>query len=352
MRLAFFYYICIPLVIVFYMVESKKTLPRKKAGTTASASTRAASSTTRTTTTKKTAARSTVRKKTATTATPTAKKTRKKRTVKQKTFLERINKQALKYTDKGVKQVGRFSWTLGKCLALVLVGVLISVFVYIKFINPYAFKLHPVTHPKGYTVYGVDLSHYQGNVDWRQLQDAKVDGHKISFVFVKATEGADYVDNRFSEYFTKARDNGFIRGAYHFYVPSTQPYFQIQSFIRNVDLEEGDFPPVLDVETDGGVPKEHLQNDILQWLAKIEEYYKVKPIIYTSVKFKKKYLDRSEFDEYPLWIANYSDSLTYKGEWEFWQYSDAGKVDGIGDYVDLNVYHTTTESMESLVIHH
>ena len=108
---------------------------------------------------------------------------------------------------------------------------------------------------------------------------------------------------------------------------------------------------ILDVEKADGISKAQLQEDVLKWLVEIERVYKVRPIIYTGLKFKRQYLDRSEFDEYPLWIANYADSLSYDGEWEFWQYSDAGKVDGISEYVDLDVYHTTLESFESLLIH-
>ena len=235
------------------------------------------------------------------------------------------------------------------CFILAVGG---AMFVYVKYVNPYAFKLHPVTHPKGYTVYGVDVARYQGDIDWERLSMAKIDGHEVTFVIAKATEGADHSDPYFETNFVQSRKNGFVRGAYHFFTPGTVPYFQIQNFVRTVgNLEEGDLPPILDVEKADGISKAQLQEDVLKWLVEIERIYKVRPILYTGVNFKRKYLDRSEFDEYPLWIANYADSLSYDGEWEFWQYSDAGKVDGISEYVDLDVYHTTLENFESLLIH-
>lgn len=236
------------------------------------------------------------------------------------------------------------------CFILAVGG---AIFLYVKYVNPYAFKLHPVErHLTGYSVYGIDVSHYQGNINWDKLAAADIDGHEVKFVIVKATEGADHSDSHFERNFTQAKKNGFVRGAYHFFTPGTVPYFQIQNFIRTVgNLEEGDLPPILDIENSGGISKKQLQEDALKWLVEIERVYKVRPIIYTGLKFKRQYLDRSEFDEYPLWIANYADSLSYDGEWELWQYSQDGEVDGISDYVDLDVYHTTLESFESLLIH-
>ena len=317
------------------MAETKKTTTSKKTGASASAKSTSASA-----------------RKKKTTAKKTTGTTRRKRKSKSNNILDEFLS-----VDKISKMTGK---TLKKMLPLLL-GIVFccilsvggAMFVYVKYVNPYAFKLHPVDrHLTGYSVYGIDVSHYQGNINWDRLAAANIDGHEVKFVIVKATEGADHSDSHFERNFTQAKKNGFVRGAYHFFTPGTVPYFQIQNFIRTVgNLEEGDLPPILDVEKADGISKVQLQEDVLKWLVEIERIYKVRPIIYTGIKFKRNYLDRSEFDEYPLWIANYADSLSYDGDWEFWQYSQDGKVDGISDYVDLDVYHTTLESFESLLIH-
>ena len=317
------------------MAETRKTTTRKKAGTLVSAKSPSASAR---------------KKKTTTAKKKTAGRPRKKRKSGGDLFSDFFSmKNISKQTEKTFRKM--LPMLVGGifCFILAVGG---AMFVYVKYVNPYAFKLHPVTHPKGYTVYGVDVARYQGDIDWERLSMAKIDGHEVTFVIAKATEGADHSDPYFETNFVQSRKNGFVRGAYHFFTPGTVPYFQIQNFVRTVgNLEEGDLPPILDVEKADGISKAQLQEDVLKWLVEIERIYKVRPILYTGVNFKRKYLDRSEFDEYPLWIANYADSLSYDGEWEFWQYSDAGKVDGISEYVDLDVYHTTLENFESLLIH-
>ena len=318
------------------MAETKKTTTRKKAGTSVSAKSPSASAR---------------KKKTTTAKKKTAGRPRKKRKSGGDLFSDLFSmKNISKQTEKTFRKM------LPMLVGFVVAGVLavfVAVFLYVRYVNPYAFKLHPVErHLTGYSVYGIDVSHYQGNINWDKLATADIDGHEVKFVIAKATEGADHSDSRFEEYFVQAKKSGFVRGAYHFFNPGTVPYFQIQNYIRTVgNLEEGDLPPILDIEKSGGISKEQLQEDVLKWLVEIERVYKVRPIIYTGLKFKRQYLDRSEFDEYPLWIANYADSLSYDGEWEFWQYSEEGEVDGIDRYVDLDVYHTTLESFESLLIH-
>ena len=318
------------------MAETRKTTTRKKAGTSVSAKSPSASAR---------------KKKTTTVKKKTAGRPRKKRKSGGDLFSDFFSmKNISKQTEKTFRKM--LPMLVGGifCFILAVGG---AMFVYVKYVNPYAFKLHPVErHLTGYSVYGVDVARYQGDIDWERLSMAKIDGHEVTFVIAKATEGADYSDPYFETNFVQSRKNGFVRGAYHFFTPGTVPYFQIQNFVRTVgNLEEGDLPPILDVEKADGISKAQLQEDVLKWLVEIERIYKVRPILYTFINFKRKYLDRSEFDEYPLWIANYSDSLSYDGDWEFWQYSESGKVDGISPYVDLDVYHTTLESFESLLIH-
>jgi len=199
-----------------------------------------------------------------------------------------------------------------------------------------------VTYPSGYDIHGIDISHYQGDIDWAELRrNGVIDSCPIRFVMIKATEGADKVDEKFERNFRLAREHGFTRGAYHFYSTQSAPADQAQAFIRRVHLEQGDLPPVLDVENKPrDKSKDEFRHDVLTWLRTVERHYGVKPILYTYHKFKMEYLDDEFLNQYPYWIAHYYvDSVSYQGQWKFWQHTDAGRLPGIKGDVDFNVYN-------------
>lgn len=237
--------------------------------------------------------------------------------------------------------------------------VFLSVAFYFFFIRPYAYRWRPcygmkgygVCLPAGYAVHGIDISHYQGNVDWTQLCRHIEGEFPLRFVFMKATEGGDYLDENFGDNFSAARQHGFIRGAYHYFIPRTDARKQADLFIRTVRLEAGDLPPVLDVETTGKMPDRELQTAVRIWLETVEAHYGVKPILYTSYKFKTRYLNDSLFNTYPYWIAHYYvDSVRYDGVWNFWQHTDAGSVPGIKGHVDLDVFNGSQEELRKMTI--
>ncbi len=241
-------------------------------------------------------------------------------------------------------------------LGLLIVVVFVSAF-YWFFIRPYAYRWKPcygmkgygVCMPVGYQVHGIDISHYQGDIDWKMLEQTRQGRFPVKFIFMKATEGGDYADDKFLANFDSARTHGFIRGAYHFYNPQTDAGKQADFFIRSVKLESGDLPPVLDIEKKGRDVKK-LQQDLKIWLRKVEEHYGVKPIIYASYKFKTKYLNDSLFNTYPYWIAHYYvDSVQYQGEWKFWQHTDVGTLPGIEEKVDLNIFNGRLADLEEMV---
>lgn len=230
---------------------------------------------------------------------------------------------------------------------------------YYFFVRPYAYRWKPclgqkeygVCIPCGYEVHGIDISHYQGDIDWSLLALNRQTDSPLHFVFMKATEGGDHGDDTFRNNFTEALNHGFIRGAYHFFIPSTDALKQADFFIRTVQLKTGDLPPVLDVEVTGKKNKAELQRSVKQWLDRVESHYGVKPILYTSYKFKTRYLNDSLFNAYPYWIAHYYvDSVKYQGKWDFWQHTDVGNVPGIEEDVDLNVFKGTLEELKKLTI--
>ena len=230
-------------------------------------------------------------------------------------------------------------------------------FFYYFFVSPFGFRFRAlygdISYPEGYEIHGIDISHHQGKIDWQELMDnGLIDNHPIRFIMIKATEGATKIDENFKDNFFQAREYGFTRGAYHFYSVHSPAKDQARFFIKNVRLENGDLPPVLDVEHK---PKNQSDEDfklsILEWLRLVEAHYGVKPIIYTYYKFKTKYLSDPVFDQYPYWIAHYYvEKVEYTGEWKFWQHTDVGKLPGIRGYVDFNIYNGSHYDLRKMTI--
>ena len=196
-----------------------------------------------------------------------------------------------------------------------------------------------------FEVHGIDVSHYQGRIDWGEVVEQDID-----FVFVKATEGGDYQDSIFCDNWDLMQIHGIKRGAYHFFRPQSPVELQIANFVDNVQLAPGDLPPVLDVETYDGASKVQIITAMRQWLYAVEIHYNVKPIIYTNLKFFNKNL-AGQFKEYPLWIARYNNReprLADNREWDFWQYGNKGTIEGIDGFVDFNVYRGDFMDLDSI----
>lgn len=198
-----------------------------------------------------------------------------------------------------------------------------------------------------FEVHGIDVSHYQSIINWDTIA-----AQKIAFAFVKATEGEEMADSLFRNNWANINRVGLKRGAYHFFRPTKSAYLQAQNFIDNVVLEEGDLPPVLDIEVADAVADKEVVERIHTWLEIIEKHYQIKPIIYTNLKFFERYID-SNFDEYPIWIARYNTRKPYLGkkrDWHFWQYGNRGQLPGINGFVDFNVFKGTLFELESICL--
>ena len=186
----------------------------------------------------------------------------------------------------------RWAWWLG---GLGVVALYVCFFYYF-FVGPFGFRWRAIygdaKYPEGYEIRGIDISHYQGDIDWELLQNAMIEKCPIRFILIKATEGTDRIDPKFKENFRQAKEYGFIRGAYHFWSNKSSARSQAYFFLNNVYLQDGDLPPVLDIEhKPKDVSLEDFQRDVLTWLHIVEDKYHVKPIIYTYYKFKTTYLN-------------------------------------------------------------
>ncbi|MCP9755217.1 glycoside hydrolase [Lacihabitans sp. CCS-44] len=205
---------------------------------------------------------------------------------------------------------------------------------------------------KRYNIHGIDVSHHQRNVDWQKI--AEHDDFKVSFCFLKATEGSTFQDTKFKTYWNECKEAGIARGAYHFYHPTRNASDQAKNFIKSVKLTRGDLAPVLDFEKDSpSANVATVRKSLTKWLQIVEKYYGVKPIIYTNTFIYKKYI-KGHFKGNPLWLADYKSgnihSLVKNPNLKIWQYTEKGRVAGIPGHVDINAFVGAEEDFESLKI--
>ena len=197
-------------------------------------------------------------------------------------------------------------------------------------------------------VFGIDVSHYQGKIDWETVKNDNTD-FSLGFVFVRATAGKNKLDSEYKNNWKGAKANGYLRGAYHYYRPDENSLKQADNFIKNVKLVKGDLPPVLDIEK---IPNKQnldsLKTGLKRWLVKVEKHYGVKPIVYSGESFYTDFL-KKEFEGYDLWIANYSFfEEQIRKEWLFWQFTDKAILEGIETNVDVDIYNGSFDELKSL----
>lgn len=201
---------------------------------------------------------------------------------------------------------------------------------------------------EGFEVHGIDVSHYQKHIDW-----AAIAAQDVRFAFVKATEGETMQDTLFCKNWLEIEAAGIKRGAYHFFRPTVPAETQAWNFLSSIYLENGDLAPVLDVEVTDGVEAGELRQSVRTWLTVVENFYKIKPIIYTNQKFFNTFL-AGHFQDYTIWIARYSSwrtpALEAGHNWHFWQYGNRGRLQGIDGDVDFNVFYGSLQELENFCL--
>ena len=214
------------------------------------------------------------------------------------------------------------------------------------------YKEFGIDMPTNYSIHGIDVSHYQEDIDWALVKNMKVGNIAIEFAFIKATEGTNNVDDQLKENMEGCKENNIKRGAYHYFLPFKSGISQAANFIENVHLSNGDLPPVLDIEQNNGCTPEQMHDRIAEWLNLVEKKYNVKPIIYCNVNYYENYI-AGKFDEYPIWIAHYlvKDKPRINSNWVFWQHNENGHVTGIrSTSVDFNVFNGSRWNFNKLLI--
>ncbi len=207
------------------------------------------------------------------------------------------------------------------------------------------------------TVPGIDVSHWDAGIDWPKV---RATGQR--FMIAKATEGTNYKDDTFKGNWLGAKSAGLLRGAYHFFRCNVDAKKQADYFIDYVRAvnDDGELPPVLDLETNDGMTKEKIVPAAKTWLDRVEAAFGKKPIIYSGQYFLQDYFvlpgggPPPWAKDYPLWLAQYPNQYVEgmkpflpRGwfNWTIWQYSDKGRLNGINAAVDLNIFNGSLEEL-------
>lgn len=203
--------------------------------------------------------------------------------------------------------------------------------------------------PDPWKVWGVDVSSYQGDVDWAVLRDQGVD-----FAFIKATEGSGTADRYFEANWKNAHAAGVLAGAYHFFSYDSPGETQADNFIAQVPVTAGALPPVVDIEFYGDKAQDPPAREAVAaildpLLERLEAKYGQKPILYATYRSYQLYLQGS-YEDYPLWITRPLLAPVDK-DWTFWQYSHSARLPGYQgseERIDLNVFRGSIDELRAM----
>ena len=186
-------------------------------------------------------------------------------------------------------------------------------------------------------VYGIDVSHHQGDINWKHVKHWN--NHKVEFVYIKATEGATYLDKKYKRNFIEAKREGLKVGSYHYFRTTSTPHEQFINFIKHVDHQQQDLIPMIDLEENKSWSTDKYNKNLKVFLALVEEKYNRKPILYSTQRFYNTYL-KNRYLSYYWNIGRYSSKQPYlldENKWSMWQFSDTETVEGISKQVDVNM---------------
>ncbi len=213
--------------------------------------------------------------------------------------------------------------------------------------RPKRFDGFGIRLPAGYTVHGLDVSHFVCSVDWLDVRRATYNGVSVKFAITRATSGTNSVDMEFDANWAGIKKVGLIRGAYHYLKPAQSAISQAAKYLSKAMPERGDLPPILDIEETNNLNDKQMRSAIAQWLHYVERNTKMRPIIYVNRSYFEQYI-RGYFDDYPVWIAAYGvgeEKLPEGVIWQFWQHTDKARINGASEWVDLNVFNGNLQQL-------
>jgi len=221
-------------------------------------------------------------------------------------------------------------------ISLTLVALTVFITFNQKNITHIFYSSFGVIIPSHTKLLGIDVSHHQGNINWDEVEEMKINGDTIQFTYLKVTQGTYHKDRKYKAN-RKALDSKAIKvGVYHFFSPDKDVIKQVKHFTNS--FKRTTLKPVLDVETIENISKPELVKAVTLFLNETEKRINVRPIIYTYSSFYKDYFKGTSLDSELFWIANYSSPCTVCDQDNViaWQFSEKGTINGITEKVDLN----------------
>lgn len=214
------------------------------------------------------------------------------------------------------------------------------------------YKNFNIRIPNKYTIHGIDVSSYQGRIDWQRVKKMREDSVHISFAFIKATEGILKTDPYFRRNWRECQKADISCGAYHFFRPKFSGKYQARFFLQNVKVVKGNLPVVVDVEGLDGVSPEKMRLELTDFLTEITLKTGAKPIIYSGLKFYEDNL-AGYFDNSVLWLSNFDHpelAVSASTKWAFWQHSNRARVNGIIHGVDFDLFKGDSLAFQKMLI--
>lgn len=200
------------------------------------------------------------------------------------------------------------------------------------------------------TVFGIDVSYYQGDIDWNAVAASGV-----KFAWVRVSHSTSFLDPKFQQNLNGSRAAGIHTGVYQYFEPLEDPIEQAQLLLDNMGpLQPGDMPPMIDVESQDPADKATYTNVIRAWLDHIEAATGVRGFIYTGYYYWNDNVGSDEFIDHPLWVANYNPGCPlipdYWPSWTMHQYCACGDIPGIVGVVDSNHFNGNLEALEGYAV--
>jgi lysozyme len=200
-----------------------------------------------------------------------------------------------------------------------------------------------------YKNYGIDVSHYQGDINWNKVKTYK--NKPIKFIYVKSTEGATWQDPKYQKNINGAKGTNIPVGCYHYFRTTSNPKSQFKNFMKTINKNDLSLVPMVDLEERKNWDKKTYHKNLKIFLKLIEDEFEKKPIIYTVNSFYNANL-AGQYKDYKFFIGRYSKhepNMKDKSKWYIWQFTEKGVVSGIPKKVDVDVLNSGQDIKDIMI---